>query len=201
MVKWLLQLAHEHGWKWMVNEWTCVAAAQAGHVQILKLLRENGCGWNKWVCLTAARNGHLEVLKWAWENGAPWHLKNCAEKQICFTSIGAPPYTMPIALSGHLEVLRFAIEKGGNFHRYTCRFAAERRDLEMLQWAREHGAPWDEEVCDIAASNQDLKMLKWAREQGCPWFPFHSLQLVQQFWVSLARRHCVDDIALALCGS
>ena len=38
---------------------------------MLKWARENDCPWNEFTCMYAAEYGHLEVLKWACENGAP----------------------------------------------------------------------------------------------------------------------------------
>ena len=38
-----------------------------------KALREGseGCRWNMETCSAAAEGGHLDVLKWAFENGCP----------------------------------------------------------------------------------------------------------------------------------
>ena len=106
MVKWLLKLAQEDRWRNRnFNEWTCVAATQGGHLEILKMLRQNGCGWNQWVCLTAARNGHLEVLKWARENGAPWDLQSCAGWKLRIYNVALAGSIVPIAASGQWVVL------------------------------------------------------------------------------------------------
>jgi hypothetical protein len=35
----------------------------------LKLLRAGGCPWDEGTCWAAAEGGHLEVLKWARANG------------------------------------------------------------------------------------------------------------------------------------
>jgi len=139
MVKWLFWLAKFEGGKYISDEWTCAAAAQGGHLEVLKFLRENNCRWNKWVCLAAAKQGHLELLKWAWQNGAPWDMKSCAACELRIADIAPPVGIAPIAYSGQLAILRFAIENGGTFHPNTCRIAAERGDLEILKWAREHG--------------------------------------------------------------
>jgi len=47
----------------------CAAAAQGGHLEVLKWLRDNGCPWGAKTCTCAAVEGHLEVLKWAREQG------------------------------------------------------------------------------------------------------------------------------------
>ena len=46
-------------------------AAENGHLEVLRWLRENGCPWDFTTCSSAAKNGHLEVLQWACENGCP----------------------------------------------------------------------------------------------------------------------------------
>ena len=78
------------------SEWTCIYAAQNGHLEVLKWARENGCPWDEDTCVYAAENGHLEVLKWARENGCPWN------EWICVYA----------AEKGHLEVLKWARENG-----------------------------------------------------------------------------------------
>ena len=37
------------------------AAAEGGHLELLKFLREAGCAWDEDVCSYAADGGHLEV--------------------------------------------------------------------------------------------------------------------------------------------
>ena len=49
----------------------CEAAARSGHLEELKLFRENGCPWNKGTCTCAAEFRHLEVLQWTHANGCP----------------------------------------------------------------------------------------------------------------------------------
>ena len=61
---------------------TCFAAADHGHLDVLKWLRENGCPWDEETCAYAARGGHLEVLKWARENGCPWDEDTCARRRV-----------------------------------------------------------------------------------------------------------------------
>ena len=51
----------------------CEDAARGGHLEVLKLARENGCPWDEETCADAAEGGHLEVLQWARENGCPWN--------------------------------------------------------------------------------------------------------------------------------
>ena len=56
---------------------SCVEAAKAGQLDVLKYLRKHGCPWDEWTCFTAASEGHLDVLKYARENGCPWEREEC----------------------------------------------------------------------------------------------------------------------------
>ena len=48
---------------------TTRAAAEHGHLEVLRWAREHGCPWNEDTCYYAARNGHLAVLQWARAHG------------------------------------------------------------------------------------------------------------------------------------
>jgi hypothetical protein len=49
----------------------CVAA-EAGHLDVAKLLREHGCEWDQTVPLAAARGGQLALVTWLKESECPW---------------------------------------------------------------------------------------------------------------------------------
>ena len=63
----VLQYAHENGCPW--DKYTCLNAAENGHLECLKYAHENGCPWDEGTCKTAAKYGHLKCLKYAHENG------------------------------------------------------------------------------------------------------------------------------------
>ena len=70
LVKW----SKNNGCPWGAR--TCANAAQNGHLETLKWLRDTAdgkepCPWDEWVCAYAAQNGHLETLKWLRDNGCP----------------------------------------------------------------------------------------------------------------------------------
>ncbi|AGO85343.1 Ankyrin repeat domain containing protein [Pandoravirus salinus] len=69
---------------YLVNDTACPlsacaaeAAADGGHLDVLRCLREAGCPWTSAVCRNAAAGGHLDVLAYAHENGCPWNVDTC----------------------------------------------------------------------------------------------------------------------------
>lgn len=57
----------------------CAAAAQGGHLSILKWLRGVGCEWDDNTTEDAARHGHLEILQWAIAEGCPCNFQFCMD--------------------------------------------------------------------------------------------------------------------------
>ena len=57
------------------DEYTIIAAAQQGNLEMVKYCVAKKCPINETACASAARNGHLEVLKYLHEEAkAPWDL-------------------------------------------------------------------------------------------------------------------------------
>lgn len=132
----------------------CDGAARGGHLELLKYLREKGCGWSKNTFIRAARGAHLHVLKW---------LRECE----CPLDIDSMSY--PAARSGSLETLQWVHDNGCPWNKSMCAAAAKGGHLEILKWLRGNGCPWDDDTCTQAAMHGHLEVLKWARENECPW--------------------------------
>ena len=66
LVRWLREVK-----KFDWNEWTINAAAQNGHLHIVKYCMEQKCPRCELACSSAAKSGHLDILKYLHENGAP----------------------------------------------------------------------------------------------------------------------------------
>ena len=47
-------------------------AAYSGNLELVQLLRDEGCPWDFWTCYHAVDQSHVEVLRWARENGCEW---------------------------------------------------------------------------------------------------------------------------------
>ena len=57
---------------------TLSSAAEGGHFEIFKWLRNFGYAWNVEVCAEAAKLGNIQMLQWARKLGCPWDESVCA---------------------------------------------------------------------------------------------------------------------------
>jgi hypothetical protein len=91
LLRWLRE---EKKFDW--NDWTINAAAEHGHLHIVKYCIEQKCPIQKVTCALAASHGHFSVLKYLHEHGAPWDWRTCffARK------------------NNHLECLLYALDNG-----------------------------------------------------------------------------------------
>ena len=72
LLRWLRE---EKKFDW--NQRTLNAAAEHGHLHIVKYCIEQKCPTNQLACVSAAEHGHLDILKYLHENGAPWDSRTC----------------------------------------------------------------------------------------------------------------------------
>lgn len=50
---------------------SCADAAQCGHLEVLRWLREHGFAWNPSTIISASSMGHDTIVQWARDNGCP----------------------------------------------------------------------------------------------------------------------------------
>jgi hypothetical protein len=111
----------------------CIAAASAGHLEVLQWLRANGCHWDEETCSRAAEGGHLEVLQWLRANGCPWDEAAC----------------MQAAEGGRSAIYEWSRDNGPPWDEETrtlC-LAAGSGHLAVLLWALASGCPADVHKC------------------------------------------------------
>ena len=142
------------------DERTCGGAARQGQLAALQWLHQAGCPWDESTCRAAAAGGHLSVLAWAHLNGAPWDEETCSAA----------------AAGGFLDMIQWARTQGCPWDAFTCSAAARAGHLELLRWCLDHDAPSDEGDVLRAARGDHLEVLQLAVSRGCEW----SLKAVQQ---------------------
>ena len=131
-----------------------VAAAEFGHLGLLKWARTLGCPLTIFSMLSASRFGRMEVLKWLREQGCNWDFRCCELA----------------ALGGHLEVLKWFHDQGCRLGDRAGAFAAASGDLEILQWVWERlPSLWGPDTFRSAAKAGNIKMLEWLRDQKADW--------------------------------
>lgn len=69
--KWVIKRRCYRERKQIFNKGTCSAAAEGGHLKLLRLLRENGCPWDAYTYCIAKEEGHVKVVEWLRANGCP----------------------------------------------------------------------------------------------------------------------------------
>ena len=92
-------------------------AAEHGHLEVLKWVRNNGGPWTADAADMASLNGNLDVLKWIRNNGGEW---------THWAADGAAEH-------GHLETLKWIRNNGGNWTSDAADWAAKDGHLETLQ--------------------------------------------------------------------
>ena len=120
------------------------AAANKGEFDVVRWLRERGCGWTADTCANAARCGHLELLRWARNNGCPWDERTCANA----------------ALHGHLDLLDWAVGAGAPLSNSAVINATIRGHVHVLQWFQSKGLAGGRAAPDLKALSRGAKNKK-----------------------------------------
>ena len=186
----VLQWLRGQGCSW--DRSTLDLAERAGHLEVLKWARENGCKeWSAFTCAEAAFGGHLEVLKWLREQGCPWDYKLFHEaargghKHIIqwAKANGAPRlnFTGQIFLgareSGDIGLADWVLAEELDDTRYphviedACADAAGSGRLPLLQFlVAKDQSRFTGKACMEAVKEAQIEVLTWANESGVrPW--------------------------------
>jgi len=147
------------------NASACTGAAEAGSIEILAYLRQNGCPWNADAFFAAAGRGHLAVLKWLRSHGCPG-----PDQQ---ASPGRPQACAAAADGGHLGVLKWLRSECSMPWDGTCALAAVRAGrLQTLKWlVATNDCPWNASDCLNLAMNcgdTHRNIEQWVRRYGAP---------------------------------
>ena len=141
------------------NGWTINTAAHKGNLEMVKYCVANECPINERACAEAAENGHLEVLKylreeakapwdsstayWAAKNGHLHILEYLFERKYDKYSTGACERA---AEYGHLDCLKYLRETAkAPWDSRAVRFAHENNQTECLQYLLDNDCPLPED--------------------------------------------------------
>jgi len=153
---------------------TCVAAAEKGHLQTLKRLRELEVPWHGGVCDGAASNGHLEILEWAMQRGCRVDsitVVNAAVngqvevlEWLCHHHVPIPRHVMSDCLEHELciDVLEWC-KKVFELSEFSDAFvhAIERGHVHVLDWAKKQGFQFETKHLYAAYRKKDECITQW----------------------------------------
>jgi hypothetical protein len=154
LLKWAQE---EKKCKW--NKSTIEVAAFIGNLEMVKYCVANECPIDERACENAAENGHLEVLKylreeakapwgwktayWAAQNGHLHILEYLVERKYDQYSTGACALA---AENGHLDCLKYLHETAkAPWNFWAVRFAHENNQTECLQYLLDNDCPLPED--------------------------------------------------------
>jgi hypothetical protein len=111
-----------------IDEWACANAADGGHLECLKYLREEvKAPWDYWTAAWAARNGHLHILEYLVERKYDQYSR--------WTCVCA-------AANGHLDCLKYLHETAkAPWDEDTVREAHENNHPDCVQYLLDTNCP------------------------------------------------------------
>jgi hypothetical protein len=137
------------------DEWTILAAAGQGNLEMVKYCVANECPVDEDACALAASEGHLECLKYLREEAkAPWDSNTAAWA----------------AEHGHLHILEYLVErKYDKYNNLACENAAREGHLDCLKYLHETAkAPWNSDAVRSAHEKNQPECLQYLLDNNCP---------------------------------
>ena len=129
-----------------IDEWACAQAAQNGHLEVLKYLREEvKATWDSCTAVWAAHNGHLHILEYLVERKYDKY-----DERAC----------MWAAVNGHLDCLKHLHETAkAPWDSDAVRYAHKNNQTECLQYLLDNNCPlprgWRNEDGELYDSEED----------------------------------------------
>jgi hypothetical protein len=150
LLKWIRE---EKRCEW--DEFTIIAAAEEGNLEMVKYCVANECPMDSSACSIAAFYGHLECLKYLHEEvKAPWDWQTAAWA----------------AEKGHLHILEYLVERKYDiFCADACADAAKNGHLDCLKYLHETAkAPWNKVAVQWAHKRNHPECLQYLLDNDCP---------------------------------
>ncbi|KXZ43075.1 hypothetical protein GPECTOR_104g81 [Gonium pectorale] len=177
--------------RWQPELWGVFEAAEAGQLEVLRVLHAAGVALGAWrLAECAARGGRLHVLAWlvealgeaaavleqgwvllaaAAQSGSVEALAWLRARGCAFSGVCVPA----AARSGCEAALEWLLERGcpmpaGGWEAYVA--ACGQGDLAMAAYLRRLGVPWGPQgtVFGELVSGAPPAVLRWLLEEGCP---------------------------------
>jgi hypothetical protein len=161
-------LAHMKQLGCYVDASTMLSAIKGGQLAVCQYLIAEQCPRNASICTMAANNGHMEIVRLLHENGTPWHSAKIRQAAVEHGSVEMLQYlkkqggvfnkrAMSTAAGrGHTHVCQYMRAEQCPWDATACTEAAAGCHVDTLRWLHEQGCPWDVEAARRTAlhSNQ-----------------------------------------------
>jgi len=157
------------------------AAAERGHLEMVKLLRERlGCGMCVKTCAWAAYGGQLEVLQYlrSGQFPCPWNAETC----------------QAAARNGHLRVLSWAIAQGCPTGSWVWSTPSMWGQVHVLRWL--HASGWAlvdvKGIVDENHKGEKERTVAWLKRMRSPWQKVRNVVVarsVARYW---SKGRCVS---------
>jgi hypothetical protein len=147
-------------------------AAEGGHLDVIKFLREEQCEYiNNRAANAAAQFGHPRCLELLYEicaeNEGRW-----SPDDVCAHAVTSEQIDV-LKTAWALEPERYNAFKYEDpfttFNVKPMQWAASRGRIDMMEWLLDNGCPWGSYTCGVIAKRGDPAVSKWAAEapNGC----------------------------------
>lgn len=180
----LVKILREKGFRWTWDSNCYGAAAQYGHLHVLKYLHMSKCPLKAKndAILYAARGGQVECMQYLRSIGCPWDADVTIEYavpghylylQSLTTTTSSAPWSDDFSLQppggGYLECLRYALENGCPVHLQAVNRAAQYGLLDCILLLRKLGIfQYDVSTSAAAAAGGHIPVFEYLFLNGCP---------------------------------
>ena len=139
-----------------------VVAAERGHLDVIKFLREERCKYRGGSSYAAATFGHPRCLELLYEI--------CAENYAQWKPVIVCAFALE---TGRIDMLKTAwalepaVYDAGpsmTFKALPMERAADRGRIDMMEWLLDNGCPWGSYTCGVIAKLGDPAVSKWAAD-------------------------------------
>ncbi len=156
------------------------AAAQYGHLYVLRFLHAHGCPYDGKAQTFAARGGHVDCMifllsigSFLFENvtleyAVPQHYAHIQTTKQLGHIDWTDDFSVAPPVGGYLKCLQFALQNGCRIHQLATRKAALYGLLDCLQLLHQYHAPWEVETFVAAAYGGHLDCLMYLYQHNCP---------------------------------
>jgi len=153
----------------LLNRDCYLSAAKGGHLDVIKFLREERCGYDNKSAYEAARLGHPRCLELLYEiHHIDWECENewFSDLVCAFAVISERIDVLTVAwkLQPAVYDAEYYRDPFLNFNVQPMQYAAHIGRIDMMKWLLDNGCPWGSHTCQTIMDVGNPAVSKWAAE-------------------------------------